>query len=140
VEWLWGLIAEIQMFPNGFFQCLDTVYGTAAQTLCFTSTKHAFYGIQPRAAGGRVVDVESRVLAQPLAHRGVFVGQVVIYDEMNLHGGVAAETFTRPLPDAHSSLRTEWSSHDACDLSYARPRLSREGEGAVNHLGTRKLG
>jgi hypothetical protein len=45
--------------PNGFFQCLDTVYGTAAQAPSLHVAKHTFYGIQPRAAGGRVVNVES---------------------------------------------------------------------------------
>jgi hypothetical protein len=40
--------------------------------------------IEPRAAGGSVVDVKSWMGGQPLLHVGVFVRRVVVDNEMNL--------------------------------------------------------
>jgi len=78
------------MLPNGLLQGFDGLRGAASQTLLGHVARHAFHGIEPRATGGGGVDMESRMRGQPFAHLLVFVGRVIIHDEVNLLVGRAA--------------------------------------------------
>src|SRR5712664_793171 len=47
-------------------------------------SRKALHHIQPRSAGGREVDVEPWMTLQPALDRGIFVGCVVVHDQMQL--------------------------------------------------------
>ena len=45
--------------------------------------EETLHHVEPRTAGRREVDVESRVTSQPLLHPGILMGSVVIRDEVD---------------------------------------------------------
>ena len=49
--------------------------------------EQTFHLIEPRTAGGSVMDVESRTRSQPSLYVRVFVRRVVVDNEMNLFVG-----------------------------------------------------
>jgi len=56
--------------------------------------------VHPAGAGGREVEVETRMAAQPLLHLGVFVGGVVVQHQVDLAAGTAACHSRRRLRNA----------------------------------------
>ena len=74
-EMPWGSHYAGLKLGNVLFQCRHGCSGSAPQTLLAHFPEPTFHRIEPRAAGGSVVDVESWMIAQPLTYVGVFVAE-----------------------------------------------------------------
>src|SRR5208283_3802749 len=72
---------------NILLQCLDSWNGSILEAFPVYFPEQTFHLIEPRTAGGSVVDVEARTLSQPSLHVSVFVRRVVVDNEMNLFVG-----------------------------------------------------
>ena len=59
-----------------------------------------FNEIEPRTAGGNTVHVEPRMALEPAQHRGMFMGRVVVPDQVQRPGrlGVLIEQREEPQP------------------------------------------
>jgi len=76
------------MLGDVFFQSRDQ-FGYApenatSQSIAGEVAKEALDHVQPGSVGGRKMEVKTRVFAQPFVHLGMFVGGVVIQNQMQL--------------------------------------------------------
>ena len=90
-------------------QLLDAAEGSTANRTLGDETEPAFDLIEPRRVRGRVVHVVMRTPGQPRPDPGMFVGGVIVYDQMNVE-------FLRHTPIQMAQKRQE--------LLVAVPRLA----------------
>jgi hypothetical protein len=74
-----------QILLNGLDQIVHVVEDTPADSLLGDSAEPTLDQIEPGGTGGDEVELEPRVFLQPGAHLRVFVGAVVIQDEVQSH-------------------------------------------------------
>ena len=67
----------IDVFSDGFEEFLDVAEDAPAQLLLSQVTEEALDHVEPRATGGRKVDVEAWATLQPARDERMFVGGVV---------------------------------------------------------------
>ena len=67
---------------DGRFQVRNALEDAAADRFLAELPKPAFDQIGPRGAGWSKVELETRMLFEPMLHFGVFVGAVVIQDQV----------------------------------------------------------
>ena len=69
---------------NGGDQRRHTAEGPPAQALAGNVGEEAFDEIQPRRSGRREVEMNPRVLHEPRLHSRMFMGAIVIENEMDV--------------------------------------------------------
>ena len=92
-------------------QFLHVTKDTATETVLSQISKESLDHVQPRGAGGREVNVEPPVAGEPSFYLRVFVGGIVVHDQMQLlvlRCGVIEQTeelqpFLMPMPLLSSS-------------------------------------
>ena len=72
------------VFVDGGFEFSDAGEAAATDALVGDVAEEAFDHVQPRRAGGGEVHVKAPVLGEPRLHLGVFVGRVVIRDQVQI--------------------------------------------------------
>jgi len=70
------------VFIDAGYQLSHAGEHAPAQSLVREIAEEAFHHVQPRCQGRREVHVEPRVLGQPLLHRRVLVGGVVVGNQV----------------------------------------------------------
>jgi hypothetical protein len=80
-------IVDVDVFTNGGFQFLHTAKHTAANPFVGKFSEPSLHQVQPRAIGGREVNVKSGALSEPLPDDGRFVRAVVVHDDLNVESG-----------------------------------------------------
>lgn len=80
---LWVVVAVGEIGQNGIGQLLDAGEASMSDAVCTDVAEEAFDQIHPRGGGGREVHREARMPSQPPLHLGMFVGRVIIGNEMD---------------------------------------------------------
>src|ERR1700730_674032 len=70
-----------------FDEVFDALEGAAPNPFASDFSKPAFDQIQPGRTGGSEMQMKSSMALQPSLHFGMFVGGVVVHDQMQLHCG-----------------------------------------------------
>jgi len=73
----------INVSADGGDELLNITKNAAAQAVLSQVAEKAFHHIQPGAAGGREVDLEAGMASKPALHFFVFVGGIVVDDQMD---------------------------------------------------------
>ena len=81
-ERLGVLVMHGDVFLDGGVEFRDAAEHATAQTAGGDVTEEALDHVQPRGRSRREVHCEARVFLQPFFHLGMFVGRVVIADQM----------------------------------------------------------
>jgi len=79
-------IATIKVVQDGLFQFMDAAEDAAANPFLGEVAEEALDQVEPGSRGGREVQMEARMLAQPGGHVGMLVGRIVVDDEMDRQG------------------------------------------------------
>ena len=66
------------------FETADAVKAAAANSLAGNYREPAFNQVQPRRAARREVQADPRMVGKPLVYGRMFVGSVIVADEMQL--------------------------------------------------------
>ena len=74
----------VDVVADGGDQLLQVLENAAADLVCSQVAKEAFDHIEPRGRSGGKADVESLMALEPALHTGMFVGRVVVADEVDL--------------------------------------------------------
>ena len=77
-------VVMIEIFANGSFEFSDTREHAAADAIAGDQPEEAFDLVEPGRRCGREMHVEAGMLGQPSFDRGVFVGGVVVGDQMQV--------------------------------------------------------
>ena len=77
----------VDVIGNGIDQGSDVVEGAPAQALVGDLSEPAFDHVQPGTGCGDEVQVETRLSFQPRLHAGMFMGPVVVHDQMQSQSG-----------------------------------------------------
>ena len=83
-EGLGMLVVMVDVLADGLDQFLDAAEDAAAESVLGQVAEEAFHHVQPRAAGGREVHVETRMASEPALHLRMFVRRVVVDDHVDL--------------------------------------------------------
>ena len=75
-------VVVLQVVLDGRDQFLDAAEDPAPKALLRQLAEPALDQVEPRSAGRREVQLEARVGVEPLAHRLVLVGAVVVEDDV----------------------------------------------------------
>jgi hypothetical protein len=75
-------VVMIEIFTNGGFEFRDAREHAAADAIAGDQAEEAFDLVEPGRRGGREMHVETGMLGQPSLDRRVFMGRVVIRDQM----------------------------------------------------------
>ena len=88
----------VDVILNRSDQLLHAIERAATQALLSQIAEPALDQVQPRARGGREVQVESRMAAQPTFDIGMLMGGVVVHDQMQvpLGGRLAINPLQKP--------------------------------------------
>ena len=78
------LVVTVDVLADGLDQFLDAAKSAAAEPVFGQVAEEAFHHVQPRAAGGREVHVETRMASEPALHLRMLVGRVVVHDHVDL--------------------------------------------------------
>ncbi len=73
--------------PDGHDEFLQITEDAATQTVWREVSKEAFHHVEPGGAGGSEVQMKARMPRQPALNLGVFMGGVVIADQVQLPVG-----------------------------------------------------
>ena len=95
------LVPAVKEPLDGVHQAADAAKDTSLNRLAVEDRKPCLHLVHPTRAGGGEMELEARVVGQPLLHDGVLVGAVVIEHEVNLDVGVA-------LGDHLENARNSW--------------------------------
>ena len=79
-------VVVVDIFVNGSNQIVDTAKDAATDAFGREVAEESLDHIEPRTAGWREVHVDARMSLQPALDFGVFVGSVVIGDEVKFLG------------------------------------------------------
>ena len=80
-------IVVLDEFLDSPYQFTNTAKATPADCLLGDKTEPAFDLVEPGGICGCVVDLKARSLGQPCAHFAMFVGGVVVHDQVHLQMG-----------------------------------------------------
>src|ERR1700686_2372955 len=80
----WLGVVLVDVVTYGHDQLLDIAENSTAKAVLREVAKESLHHVEPGTAGRCEVDVEPRMAGQPLFQLGMFVGRVVIGDEVNL--------------------------------------------------------
>ena len=87
-EGLGVIVVLVDVAVDGGLEIDDGLEGAAADAPAGEDGEEALYGVEPGGGGGREVEGPSRVARQPGAGLGMFVGPVVVENDMDdLSGG-----------------------------------------------------
>ncbi len=75
---------QVDIIADGRHQFFDIAEDAAAEPVLGKVAEEALDHVQPGTAGGREIDVESRMAVEPLFDLGVLVGRVVVHDHVDL--------------------------------------------------------
>ena len=73
----------VDVFANRQDQLLDITEDSAAEPILRKVAEETLDHVEPRTAGRSEVDVESPVLSQPVLYLGMFVGGIVIRNQVD---------------------------------------------------------
>ena len=76
-------VMPIDVSADSVNEFLDVTEDTAPQTILRQIAEEAFYHVQPGTASRGKVNSEARVPAQPALHFGMFMGGVVVHNEVD---------------------------------------------------------
>src|SRR2546427_13309980 len=77
-------VVRVDVIADGLFEGGDAWERAAADSLGDDLAEEPFHQIQPGAAGGDEVHVESRMTRQPTHHPRMLVRGVIVYDQMQV--------------------------------------------------------
>src|SRR5271166_2753711 len=84
-------VVMIEIFADSGFEFRDTREHAATDAITSDQAEEAFDLVEPGRRGGREMHVETGMLGQPSLDRRVFMGRVVIRDQMQVEAfGCAA--------------------------------------------------
>ena len=77
-------VVLVDVLSDSHDQFFRIMKDTAPQAILCQVSEEAFHHIQPRTAGRREVDVESRMTSEPSLHFGMFVRGIVVDDQVKV--------------------------------------------------------
>ena len=81
-ERFWAVVVAIDVVVDGGDEFVDAAENAAANALDGEVAKEAFDHVEPRRTRRGEMDVESFVAGEPASDLRVFVGRVVVHDEV----------------------------------------------------------
>jgi hypothetical protein len=100
VKGLRVFVINPNVIVDGFDQITNAAEGSAADSFSCDFGKPAFDLIEPRRTGWREVQVIARSCSEPSLHGGMFMGAVIIQDQMDVQIGRNGLVDTIETPDA----------------------------------------
>ena len=106
---------------DGGLKVDDRAKDATADAPAGESREEGFHRVEPGRRGRREVEDPSRMAGQPSAHLGVFVGGVVVEDDMDVH------VLRRPAPiaDNRGQSRAVLGSYNQADILRQGRRIAR---------------
>src|SRR5712692_9084460 len=102
-----GLASSFQLAMNGALELPDSVEASPPDGLFRDEAEPALHEVEPGGAGGSEVQLEAGMLGKPGPDRGVFVGAVVVADEVDLPSPVSAVDRLQEVDELHVSVLRE---------------------------------
>jgi hypothetical protein len=79
----WAVVVPIDVVADGHDQFFDITKDAAAEPVLGKIAEEAFHHVEPGTTGRCEVCVEPCMVRQPLLNPGIFVGRIVVHDQVD---------------------------------------------------------
>jgi len=83
-EWLWGVVVAVDVVADGHDELFEILEDSAPNAVFGQVAEEALDHVQPRSRSWREVHVEAFMASHPALHPFMFVGCVIVADDVDL--------------------------------------------------------